>query len=158
MKLHGIKVAGAPKKTIVLPRDTGNLVFVIQAVLESNEFDKIYPAPIPPVKKTADGQKIHLIEDPDYRKSLQKWGEHKSNWMLIKALSSTPGLEWETIDLANPETWGNVESELVSSGLTDAERLRLMRAYIEVQGLDDEKVKAATDSFLAGLQEEKDKA
>jgi len=75
--------------------------------------------------------------------------------MFLKAISATPGLEWETIKMDNPETWTNYEAELIAAGLTDPERLRIMQAYIEVQGLDDKKIEEATNSFLAGLQEAK---
>jgi hypothetical protein len=157
MKLHGIKLEGAARKTIVFPRETGNLVFVFQAILNSEEFDKLFPQPTPPVKKMADGQKIREIKDPNYLKLQQSWAENKAHWMFLQSIAATPELEWETVDSQNPETWKNYETELISAGLTESERLKMLQAYIEVQGLDDEKIKAATNSFLAGLQEASNK-
>jgi hypothetical protein len=155
MKLNGIKINTPNRKTIVFPRETGNLVFVFQAVLDSKKFEEVFSPPQPPVKKLAGGEKVAMFDDSDYRKKMQEWGTAKHHWCFLTSISSTPGLEWETVDFANPNTWGNYEQELAESGLTEAERLRLMQAYIEVQGLNDEKIREATESFLAGHQEEK---
>jgi hypothetical protein len=155
MKLHGIKIEGPASKTIVFPRSTGNIAFVLQAVLNVDEFDKILSPPKPPVGVLASGQKQVHIDDPEYRKQLDKWGTLKHHWMFLKSISATPGLEWETIDFKKPDTWTNYEAELIAAGLTEPERLRIMQAYIEVQGLDDKKIEEATNSFLAGLQEAK---
>jgi hypothetical protein len=155
MKIHGIKIEGPASKTIVFPRSTGNLAFVLQAVLDSDEFDKILSTPKPPVRLLPGGQKQTNIDDPDYRKKMDEWGTAKHHWMFLKAISATPGLEWETVKSDDPKTWTNYEAELIAAGLTDPERLRIMQAYIEVQGLDDKKIEEATNSFLAGLQEAK---
>jgi len=157
MKLHGIKLQGPATKTIVLPRQNGNLVFTFQAVLNTDEFNKIYPPPKPPVKKLPGGGKVAVTEDKKYGEELQKWGELKAHWVFLQSISATPGLEWETVDSANPDTWKNYDEELQKAGLTESERLRLLKEYIEVQGLDDDKISQATNSFLAGLQEEKEK-
>lgn len=155
MKLHGIKIEGPASKTIVFPRSTGNIAFVLQAVLEADEFDKVLSIPKPPVRLLKGGQKQVFIDDPEYRKKMEKWGTAKHHWMFLKSISATPGLEWETIKVDDPETWTNYETELIAAGLTEPERLRIMQAYIEVQGLDDKKIEEATNSFLAGLQEAK---
>jgi len=152
MKIHGIKIEGPASKTIVFPRSTGNIAFVLQAVLNVDEFDKIFPPPKPPVGVAAGGQKIVNVEDPNYRQKLDEWGTAKHHWMFLKSISATPGLEWETIKKDDPKTWTNYEAELINAGLTEPERLRIMQAYIEVQGLDDKKIEEATNSFLAGLQ------
>jgi hypothetical protein len=154
MKLHGIKLEGPATKTIAIPRETGNLVFVFQAILETESFNKIYPPPIPPVKKMAGGTKVKVLDDPEFKKKTQEWAENKAHWMFLKSIAATPELEFETIDMANPETWKNYDVEFTSAGLTEPERLKLLQTYIEVQGLDEEKIEAATKSFLAGLQEE----
>jgi hypothetical protein len=155
MKIHGIKIEGPASKTIVFPRATGNIVFVLQAILNSDEFDSVLSPPKPPVGVLASGQKQIHTDDPTYKKALDKWGTAKHHWMFLKSIGATPGLEWETIDPKDPDTWTNYETELTSAGLTEPERLRIMQAYIEVQGLDDKKIEEATNSFLAGLQDSK---
>lgn len=156
MKIHGIKIEGPASKTIVFPRSTGNIAFVLQAILNADEYDKLYPPPKPELRILPGGQKQIMQDDPDYRKKLDKWGTAKHHWMFLKSIAATPGLEWETIKSDDPETWTNYEAELIAAGLTEPERLRIMQAYIEVQGLDEKKIEEATNSFLAGLQEAKD--
>jgi hypothetical protein len=53
----------------------------------------------------------------------------------------------------DPDTWENYGEELLEAGLTEAERLKLLQVYSEVQGLDQSKIDAATKSFLATPQE-----
>jgi len=118
MKIHGIKIEGPANKTIVLPRSTGNLVFVLQAVLNVDDFDKTFPAPKPPVGVNAAGQKQIHTNDPKYKKAIDQWGTAKHHWMFLKSLSATPGLEWETIKSDDPETWTNYEEEFISAGLS----------------------------------------
>ena len=149
MKLHGKPIEGPNVVTVVIPRSSGDLVFKAQAVLDYSDFDKLCPVPQPPTIQRPGGQKSVNVEDPGYKEQLEKWAEKKSCWMVIKSLSVTEGLEWETVDLSDPDTWINHVEELTKAGLTPHEQSRLVNAFSEANGLSQDKIDEATRRFLA---------
>lgn len=154
MKLQGKVLDGPQERVVVFPRQNGDkLVFKFKAVLNSDEFDKICPVPEPPEMILPGGGKKLALDDKTYLKKLEEWSQNKTHYMFLESISATDDLEWETVDLGNPETWKNYQKELEDAGFTESERLVMLRAYSEVQGLDQSKIDEATRSFLADLQE-----
>ena len=150
MKIKGVHIEGPQERTVVLPRQNGNdLVFKFKAILSMDDFEKICPVPEPKERLLPGGIKSYDIESKEYQERLNTWAMQKTRYMYLKSIAATPDLEWETVDLSNPDTWGNYEEELIQAGLTEAERLVLLRAYSQVQGLDQSKIDDATNSFLA---------
>jgi len=154
MKLGGKHIEGPQERTIVLPRRDGNLVFKFKAILDMSDFEKIYPLPEPKEIIRPGGIKSYDIESKKYKEVLNDWAVKKTHYMYLKSIEATENLEWETVDLSNPDTWENYQEELIQAGLTEAERLKLLQVYSEVQGLDQTKIDAATESFLAAPQAE----
>ena len=153
MKIAGKKIEGAARKTVVIKREEEDITFVFEAVLDESEFEKLCPKPEPSVKLLPGGSKVPDFENKEYKEALGEWASQKTRWSFLQAISATPDLEWETVDLSNPETWKNYPEELTSAGFSPGEQYKLMQAYIFVIGLDEEKVNEAVDSFLAGPQE-----
>ena len=72
--------------------------------------------------------------------------------MILKSLEATEGLEWETVKMDDPETWLNYEKELKDSGLSPIEVGRIVGICMSANGLDERKMEAARDAFLAEQQ------
>lgn len=149
MKLKGKKIEGPNEVPIVIPRhNRDNLEFVAVAVLDYTDHDKLNPMPFPPVRSEPDKAETPLLQDPDYLQAKQKWGERKTHWMILTSLAATPELEWESVDMDEPESWENYQEELKESGLSELEISNIISAVIQACGLDQEKIDLATESFL----------
>ena len=150
MKLKGQKLQGPAIEVIVLPRQSGNLVFKAQAVIEDKDFDAICPRPQPPKKLLPGGVTQSNVEDPKYKEELQVFATRRTHWMVLKSLQATEDLEWETVKMDDPETWSNFVQEFMESGLTAIEVNRIVETVMTVNGLNSRKIEEATKAFLAG--------
>jgi hypothetical protein len=149
MKLNGVKLGGVFKRTIVFPRESGDLVFTVQAVHDYSSFDALSPMPKPPKTLDADGTRGVDADDPKFKEKLNEWSYRRSQWMAIQSLMATPGLEFEKVKLGQPTTWGNVYVELAESGLAPAELQRLLNEVSIVNGFNEEAIEEAKKRFLA---------
>jgi len=154
MKMHGKKIEGPNTEIVVIPRSTGNLVFKAQAVLDYEEFESIYPAPLPREIIKAGGERTLAVNEKSYQDALQKWASSKTDWMVLKSLQATEGLEWETVNMDDSDTWANYQEELRAASLSPPEIARIVNAVTIACGLDQKKIDEATAAFLAGLAEE----
>ncbi len=156
MKIHGLEVTPPEVKTLVFPgRLAGgkDLVLKFQPILDLNEFDKIYPIPEPPTMLFPDGSKKIDIDDEDYVKARNNWFRNKTNWLMLKSLSATEGLEWSSIDMKDINTFGNLRTEL--EGLfSQLEISMIFEMQNKVCCLDRDSIEEATQSFLRRLESE----
>ena len=151
MKIHG-KIVNKPKnRVIVIPRGEDQFVFQAQAVLDYSEFDAICPRPNVPTKQTfgENAGVTQVPDDPEYLKKLDKWQTNRYYWMVLKSLEVTEGLEWSTIVSTQPETWGNIDTELQDAGFSALEVNNIMRIVLDANGLDQSRIDEATKDFLA---------
>jgi hypothetical protein len=150
MKINGKTIKGPNVEIIAIPRSNGDdIIFHAQAVLSMEDFHKMVPEPVPPYKTHGDGTVTPEFNSPKYKEKMSVYNQQINDYMLIKSLSATPGLEWETVDIDNPETWHNIHSELKSSDLTDVEIQRIMMGAINANGLSEARVEEARKRFLA---------
>lgn len=149
MKIKGKKLSGPYVKTIVLPREDESIVLRAQAVLDYEEFEQLCPKPKPPEVLRPGGAKSYDVTDKKYNKRLTEWAENQVNWMVVKSLSATEGLEWETVKVNEPDTWGNYKQEMKDSGISIAEMARVVDAVMTASGLNQAKIDEATQDFLA---------
>jgi hypothetical protein len=152
MKLHGVKPE-ANVVTEVFTRPNGNIVFKMRPVIGSEDFVKLCPEPVPPRIVRAGIGETENVEDPDYKAAVLKHNGYYFNWMILQSLDATPGLEWETVDRADPETWGNYRKELSEANMSEAEIGRLVGGVLEANGLDSDKIDRAKKAFLAQERE-----
>ena len=118
MKLQGKTLTPPRPKEIILRG--GEVIFKVKAVLNFDEFEKRVPKPEPPeILKPGNIREIDF-EDPEYNKKLEEWAAKKTQWMFLESLSATEGLEWDTVDISDSNTWANWAEEL-SAVLTPAE-------------------------------------
>ena len=99
------------------------------------------------------GAQSQDVENPKYKKALDDWAGQKTHWMILKSLSATEGLEWDTVDMSKPETYENYIKELEDCGLTAIEVSKLFEIIQTACGLNQDKIDEATAAFLAGQVE-----
>lgn len=155
MRIHGKKIEGLNVEEIIIPRGDGDpIVFRAQAVVDFDECNALNPRPKPKKMKMRNGDLVDRTDEPTFMQALDEWGQRQTAWMLIKSLSATEGLEWETVDLNNPNTWLGWRDELHSAGFVDAEINRIFQGVVAACGLSEEKVEKARQRFLTGRQAE----
>lgn len=164
MKTRGRKLEGPASVLLVFPRGEGRepVKLEIIAVLDRSEFDKLVPETLPPVKVKRGGEKELDFNDKNYRLSTASRTELYTLWLSLKSLHSPAEVEggdpepveWEIVDINDPQTWGKYEDELIQSGFSDMERRRIANAVWEVNTLSDSTMKEARDSFLVSRQEQ----
>jgi len=159
MKLNGKTLFGPRIEVIVFPRQDGNLVFKAQSVLDYDPFEKICPQPQPPVRMLPGGIKSFNTESPEYEEKLEEWATKKWDWMMLKSLEATEKLEWDTVNMEDPSTYGHYRDEMKAAGLSPAEISRIQALVVDSCGLNQIKIDEATKAFLAGQgQEQEDKS
>ncbi len=157
MKINGKKITGANEGVIVIPRESGDdLVFKIRAVMDMSEFDKLHPEPSPPSRLMANGKTVKNLKDPNHVKACDRHIQTKLNWIVLKSMQATEGLEWETVDIDDANTWDKLRPELKTAGLSDVEINRVINSCIDINALDEEKIEEARDRFLLAQQEQVD--
>lgn len=150
----GARTFDAPRvDTLVLPRDDGDVVFQAMVILERSDFDKINPAPQPP-QRLRKGETVStpLLDDPEYKLAIVQHNNDYVNWLVLKSLQATDGLEWSTVDMNDKTTWGNYVEELKAASFNLVEIAKIKDLAIGVNSLSSEKLKEAKDRFLASTQ------
>src|ERR1700739_2727657 len=103
MKMLGKKVEGYNIEICVIPRGEGEAhVFTAQAVIDMGDFDRLCPPPKPTIKMIKGGKKVEDVESPKFKRDMQVYGERRMQYMVLKSLEATEGLEWETINMSDP--------------------------------------------------------
>ena len=153
MKINGKIIEGPKPEVIVIPKGADEYVFKAMPILDYEDFDKLCPVPLPPEKVLKGGEVQHDTNDKEYTTKLTEWAVKKNAWMTITSLSATEGLEWETVDLSDPETWSGYIKELGKS-FTDSECNLIYSLVLTACGLNQEKIDEATKRFLAGQGQE----
>jgi len=156
MKINGKSIEQAAEEVIVFPRSNGNLVFKAKPVSKYEDFDRICPRPKPLSVMRPGGVTSEDVESPKYKKALDDWASQRTHWMILKSLSATEGLEWETVDMSKPETYENYVKELEDSGLTGVEVAKLFEIIQTACGLNQSKIDEATAAFLATQADQKE--
>lgn len=157
MKLNGEVLHVVGKDTVVIPRPTGDIVFIAQAVLDEEPFDKLFPRPEPPVKVKPDGSESFDIEDATYVKALNSWATAKTDWLVLEALRlGSPEITWDSVKMSEPDTWGNYRNELKAAGFSEVEIAAVIGCAISASGLSQDKIDRATESFLAQMAKQKE--
>ena len=153
MKLKGKKLSLPNIEIIVFPRPDEDIVFKAKGVQNVDDFEKICPKPRPPVSLLPGGAKRENIEDKGYLEKFDEWSEIKTAWIVLKSLSATEGIEWETVNMEKPETYKNWQQELKDSGLLDTEINHIFKAILSANSLDEDKLDDARKRFLLGPQD-----
>jgi hypothetical protein len=155
MKIHGQKIPSVNEEIVVIPRGEDRIIFRARMVRDFDSFDALCPRPVPPTRLYPDGRKVADVEDQTYRAALDKYITQKNAWLFLTSLDATPGLEWETVDKSNCDTWTNYYKELEDNSFSDVEINIIMEAVINANSLSRQRVEDATKSFLQEQRSQK---
>jgi hypothetical protein len=151
MKIAGQEIVGPLEDVLVLPRPGGkDVVFKAKAVMDLAEFTKLCPLPQAPFAyKRINGemQKIPNINDKVFQAQLMEWSTKRASWLTLKALEPSQ-IEWETVDMSNPDTWTGYEKEL-RKYFADMEVFRIIGLASTVNGFNDMVMAEARERFLS---------
>lgn len=148
MKINGKTVSGPQTEVVVIPRGEDELVIRAQAVLDFTDLEKLNPQPQPPFKILKGGETQQNVEDVDYLTKISEWAQQKTDWMILKSLSATEDLVWDTVKMDDPTTWKNYRKELEAT-FTPAELSKILEVVMTACGLNQSKIEEATKRFLA---------
>ena len=156
MKINGESLNRPNTDVVVIPRPEGNdIVFKVQSVLDMDAFEKQFPLPEPTyLRRPGQKEATPNFEDPKYKKAMMEHSANKTKWMFFKSLEATEGLEWETVDLTDPTTWGNIDEELKAAGLNQFEVGMIYSAIMKVNSLDSDYIAEARERFFASQKQE----
>lgn len=150
MKIGGVTVTPPSQKVLVLERDQGDIVFLAEAVQDFDDFNKLCPEPTPPKKMVKGVWKIDETDQP-YKQMREDYQVRQFSYIVLKSLEPSE-IEWETVDMDRPSTWSNWVTDLRDAGLTGVEIGYVKDIVWEANCLDEEKLKAARESFVLGRQ------
>jgi hypothetical protein len=149
MKIAGVDPRTLPSEEIlVLPRGDKQIVFRARGVDDMEEFKKLCPEPTPPGKLTKDGY-VPDTEDEGYRSVLREYHKRRLSYIAVRSLEPSQ-IEWDNVQMDNPGTWANWESDLKGGGLSQIEVNRVLALVMEANCLDEAKLKKARELFLQG--------
>jgi len=154
MKFQGIQINPPEPKVLVIPHNGIDVVFQAQHVDDYSAFDELVPKPIPVKVRSADGTEKIDFDDKAYQKEVDDWSNKRSNWMFIKSLEVSKGIEWDIIDMKKPDTWLKFDQELSNAGFNGPVIERVKMLCFQACGLDQSMIDEATERFLAGRAQE----
>ena len=154
MKIAGKKIEGLNTVRILIGRPDGNIEFIAQGIPSYEEFNKVCPAPNPPKRTYPDGRIEENRADPKFKEAAAEWANRKGHWTILKSLSATKDLVWETVDMENPETWEKYLKELQEAGLSEVEITKVINGIMTANGLNQVMIDEAEKRFLAGRGQE----
>jgi len=151
MKINGIKFDGPAEDILVIPMCTkGEMVFKIRCVTNYADFEKMVKEPTPPlIMRRGQTTALPNYDDAGYKKKVTEYITKQTHYMILKSLETTDGLEWDSVNINDPDTWGNYEKELKAAGLGDIHIGKIVRSISEVNGLSEAKMEEAKQRFLA---------
>lgn len=149
MRYKGKTYSGPNVEVLVLPRKDEDFVIKARAVLDVSEFDKLVPPLKPPMIQRPGKRPEPDFTDKDYRLANAGRDLKFADYFTLKSLEATEDLEWDTVDMGNPDTWGNWKKELEQAGFAPREIIRIIELVNSVNALDDKKFEEAKARFLA---------
>lgn len=152
MKINGKKISEANIEYIVIPREDGDIVFKAVAILDMTPFDKMVPTPKPPKQLRPNGGETFDMQDIAYVAAVNEYSIKRMGFIVTwSLLPHNPHIEWEKVKLTDPDSWKLVQPELQESGFSDAEAGQIFTGVMIANSLNDRKLTAARERFLADL-------
>jgi len=75
------------------------------------------------------------------------WARKRMLWLILKSMEATKDLEWESVDINDPDTYDLFEDELKEAGLNQVEVNKLSMAALEANSLTDAMIENAQQDF-----------
>jgi len=147
MKIGNVEVT-TNEEILVLPRPKEDIVIKAQAI-DMEPFDKMVPEPKAPGIRTKDGFKKDT-EDSTYLQMVEQRDAKRLGYLVVHSLVPSE-IQWDKITLDDPAIWETWSDELLAGGLSSVEVKLVLSCVMGANALDEEKIKAARESFLRGL-------
>jgi hypothetical protein len=152
MKVNGIKIEKPRLVSLILPiSDETSVQFLFRALNDDDDFEKVMPPPVAPQRLMKGGERLNDFNDPGYVASMEKYSDLKYSWSILKSMDATEGLEFETVDMANSDTWNNWKVEFGKMFGKNAAN-RVYFAFAEANCLSEAALDEARERFLASRQ------
>ena len=149
MKIGGIDPKSlATEEILVLPRGESQIVFKATGLPDLESFNRTCPEPTPPNKLTKDGP-VPDTDDENYRTDLVGYLNLRTAYIVVHSLAPSL-IEWDTVNVDNPSTLTNWETDLKEAGLNHVEINRVRQLAWEANCLDESKLEKARLNFVRG--------
>jgi len=157
MKIKGKKIEGRNVEVIVIPRGMGeDIILLAEALEDYEEFDAMLTMPEAPEVLKPGNIREKNFKDKKYIERMEVFCQKKTDYTVLKSLEKTEELEWETVDMADPDTFENWRTEMRDSGLTDVELLHVVEGVSHANSLNDAMLKEARENFIRTQAEQAD--
>lgn len=151
MKIAGVR-PGKNEDFVVFSRPDGNIVFKLVPVVSFEHFMATHPVPQPKKELIPGKGMVANFNDPSYKAAITFRDEQLTHYIVLETVKHTDGLEWERVNMAEPATWKNWSDELIEANMLQQEVLYLINKVMDINALNESKMEAARDSFLAERQ------
>jgi hypothetical protein len=153
MRINGKIIVNDNIEILVFPRGNGsNIVLKFRPIVDHSRFEELCKPPTPPTITPAGKEPYKDFKDKDYLEAQTKYFNKKTNWLFIQSMLATENLEFDTVNIDDPNTWDNIDKELETAQFTVAERNMMFLAYQKANSMDEDKLAEARESFLASTQ------
>lgn len=151
LKIGNQIVDQVSQEVLVLPRTSGDIIIIAQAVLDMDHFERYCKEPQPKMA-LIPGKGTVPLEDAAFTAQLDDFNAKRFSYLAIKSLEPS-NIEWEKVKLDEPATWNSWTDELKDAKISALEVNRIIACVMQANALDEEKLKEARASFLQGLEE-----
>jgi hypothetical protein len=157
MKINGRVVKGPNFELIVIPRGNGdeNIIMKAMAVLSMDGFDKACPAPTPPAKIVAGGEKQFDFKDKNYQLAMARHGRQRLAWTIVESLKlGGNNIEWDKVKEDDSNTWESWDQDFRDAGFSNVEVQRVMAGVFAANCLNEQMIESARTTFLRGMADQ----
>lgn len=152
MKINGKTYSGPNVEYIVIPRPDsagGDAVFKAVAIIDMEEFHNLCPKPKVPMGMAVGGMPVPDLTNQSYVLSMSDYNERRFNFLIVFSLRGTDGLEWDTVQYTDANSWKNYEQDFKNSGFSEREINHIVDGCMKANALNEERLEEARRRFLA---------
>jgi hypothetical protein len=148
MKINGKTIDSLRTVSVYLPVANNDAVeFKFRPLRSDESFEKISPMPQPAKQVRPGGATTYDTMSSRYQATLEEWNKRRLDWEFLRSASATPGLEWESVDMDDPKTWGNWRADL-GKLFPDTHIAVIFRGFVDAQYITEETMEKARQLFL----------
>lgn len=145
------ELAALNEDVLVLPRKKTQIVLTARALADMDLFEKLVPEPKPKrVFKKGTGW-VADLEDTTYMDQMKQYGEMRVAYFVVMSLEPSE-IEWDSVDVNKPATWGQWEDDFKGCGFTQHECNLILGLCFRVNQLDERKLEQARQLFVLGQE------
>jgi hypothetical protein len=148
MKIRGQSFDKPKPVSVVLTHGDDNILILCGTVVDYDLFHDMVPAPVAPKILKPGGVTEINIKDSTFLDKVHEHSKIRTYWLVKESLRATPDLEWETVIDDKPESWPNLEKEMVQA-FGEVGMAQVIQGVLRANGLSDALMGEARDSFLA---------